>query len=753
MFLGKSAAAPGLLLCGVAVLAPRTPALAQIAAKPAVATESIVVTARRRAEKLQKVPVTVTVIGGARIQRDGLNNLQDIAATVPEAQFRTNSTNNSRTLFVRGVGTISTSPGVEPSVSTVVDGVVLARSGQATLDLVDVAQVEVLGGPQGTLFGKNASAGVINITTAQPTPDVHGWGEADYFGSGGDEYRFTGGVTGALAPALSGNLSFLTDGYDGNVRNLYDNKTVNGYRRDAVRGKLRYQPSDALDVTLAVDDARSWDKVPNGVFVASAQDGFPGGTAVPNRKLAALLAAQGILAGANNTAISNNVTTNADDDNGGVALTAAQKLGDYTLTSISAWRLWHDAHEQDYDQTSAPPVGEPQLDDTGVLNFDQLSEEVRLASPKGGLVDYVVGAYGLKTEQKEIYDRSYAPAGTPALVRVRGQNDYGTDGDNAAVFGEANINLTPDFRLIAGARAVHDDVHFYADRVSSSLVAVTGIRPSFVARGSTAHDDYSDRVGAQYDISPDANAYFTYSRGYKGPAYNVFFNMAATDTQALKPETNNSFEVGVKSTWLDGRVLADFSGFIEDFSNYQANFYDLVDAAVVQRLINAGSVTSRGVQANVTARPVERFWLGVNALYDDAYIVRFNCPAQASASCDVNGQPLPFAPRFKLDATAQYAAPLSDRYELRFASDYVWQSKTQNQLSETPDTVQPAYGIWNGSMSLLNTASSWRVSGVMRNITDQHYSSYLAYGDLAGVVRFVPRDNSRYFGVELRKDF
>ena len=750
------------LLCGVVLPAfsgqatAQTPAgAAQTApvAKSSDQIEAISVTARRRKEPLQKVPVSVTVIGGAQASVNNLNNLQDITSEVPEADFRTSSSNKDRTLFIRGVGTISTSPGVEPSVSTVVDGVVLARSGQATLDLVDLVQVEVLGGPQGTLFGKNASAGAVNIITAQPKRDFHAWTEADYFGSGGNEYRLSGGVTGSLTPTISANISALADGFDGNVHNNYDNKEVNGYQRDGFRSKFLYQPSDDLDVTLAFDYLKSLDTVPTGVWAATSREAYPTDVITPNAALASVLKAQGITPSLNNTTIDNNVTSSADDDNGGVGLTLNQKFGDYTLTSITAWRIWHNTQIQDYDQLAAPPNTFPQLKDRGNLLFNQVSQEVRLASPKGGLVDYVVGAYFLKGVDNESYDRAYAPAATPNEVTVRGRNEFGTDSNDLALFGEANLNVTDNFRFIGGLRVIRDDLDFVAGRVSTSPVAVIGIAPSFSAEGTTNHYDYSDRLGLQYDVTPDINAYFTYSRGYKGPAYNVFFNMALTDTPALKSETNNSFEVGLKTTLLGDRVQANVAGFIEDFSNYQANFANEVDGALVTGLINAGSVSSRGVQASLTARPLRGLQIGASALYDEATIDQFNCPPNAATSCNVNGQPLPFAPRFKVTANASYTVPVNDQYDIRAGSDYDWQSKTQDQITETPQTIQQAYGIWNASLSLLNNEYQWRVTGLIKNITDQHYSNYLAYGDLGGVVRWVPRDFSRYFGIELRKDF
>src|ERR1700744_1131191 len=159
--------------------------------------EEITVTARRRSESLQSVPVAVSVMTGAQAQAQNLNNIQDISAEIPSVEFRTGASNKDRDVFIRGIGTITTSPGVEPSVSTVVDGVVLDRPGQATAEMLDVDRIEILRGPQGTLFGKNASAGVVNIVTSDPTAKTHGYADGSWY-SGGNEFRLKGGVSGAL---------------------------------------------------------------------------------------------------------------------------------------------------------------------------------------------------------------------------------------------------------------------------------------------------------------------------------------------------------------------------------------------------------------------------------------------------------------------------------------------------------------------------------------------------------------------------
>jgi iron complex outermembrane receptor protein len=727
---------------------------AQPAAPGVAGVEEVKVTARRRSERLQNVPVAVTVLTGAALKAANLNTLQDILATVPSADFRISSSNKDRTIFIRGLGTISTSPGVEPDVSTVIDGVVLARAGQATVELPGVDQIEILRGPQGTLFGKNASAGVVNVTTRPPTSDFHAWANAGYFG-GGDEYRLEGGVSGTVAPNLTGVLSLLDGGFDGNVHDSYSDKTVNGFLRSGFRTKLQWTPSDELKLTLSADYIKSHDTVPNGVFASTDRVAYPTNIVTHNTALALDLSRSGIFPSLDNTTVSSNETSGANDDNGGLALTVEKSFGGYALTSITAYRIWHNTQRQDYDSGSLLSAALPQVQDRGDLLFNQFTQEVRLASPKGKFIDWQAGMYYMLAVDNEQYDRQLSVLGKSGPVFNRGLAQYGTDGNDLAVFGEANLNFTDHLRGILGLRLVKDDLTYTFGRVSSSAKSVTGIAPAFSSEGATEAAAYSDRAGLEYDLTPDVMSYVTYSRGYKGPAYNVFFNMTALQTNPLKPEISNTYEVGLKSRLFGGRLVANVDGFIEDYTDYQANFPNLVAGAIVTRLINAGSVSSKGFEGDISARPIPPLNLTGLFAYTQARVDSFNCPPSLGpgTSCNINGEPLPFAPKWKFDGRASYDIAITDAYAVTLATDYAWQSKTQYQLTETPQTIQPGYGIWNASIALANLSRDWRITGLVKNIANQNYSSYLAYGSVGGVVRWVPRDDRRYFGVELHKSF
>ncbi len=714
----------------------------------------VIVTAQKRSENLQKVPIAVAVVGGDQAAAQNLNDLQDISSGVPSVDFRTSASNKDRTIFVRGVGTISTSPGVEPSVSTVIDGVVMARAGQSTVDFSDVDHVEVLEGPQGTLFGKNATAGVINIVTKAPSNTLGGHLDAGYYT--GNEFRVAGGVSGPINEHLRASLSAFTSGFEGNVTNLYDHKKVNGYRHSGARGKLVAEVTDKLTVTVSADYTASRDTTPNGVWVSSSKVAYPTGAVTANAALATAISGAGIAPSLQNHYVNTNLTSRAIDANSGASVQTDYDLsGGFKLTTITAIRSWRNVQYQDFDALSAPATGIVQAGDTGHLRFSQTSEEVRVASPKGQFIDYVAGLFYMDEVDHETYERDDLQILTAGPFASSGLAAYGSEDVNGAVFGEANVNFTNKLRLIVGGRVLHDRLTYYHNRVDTptSNPGSPGIGANYGSNGGLGKQGWTGRIGLQYDVTDRVNVYGTVSRGYMGPAYNVFFNMGVNNIGPLNPETSNSYEVGMKGQFFDRRLQADIAAFITDFDNYQANFTQLINGAQVTNLINAGSVTSRGVSGDVIAKVTKELTLNANIAYDDAHIVNFPCPANAAISCNINGQPLPFAPEWKMHYQADYRRPVTAKLDLDLETDYNWQSKTQYQLTQTPNTIQPSYGLWNASLGLIDGQGGWSAHLVVKNITDQQYSPYLAGGNIGGLVRWVARDDRRYFGVNLHRDF
>jgi iron complex outermembrane receptor protein len=716
--------------------------------------QSVTVTATRREESLQNVPLAVSVVSGADLEAANRNTLGALSTQVPSLNFRTGASNKDTSLFVRGVGTISTSPGVEPTVSTVIDGVVLARPGQATLDLLNVDRVEVLRGAQGTLFGKNASAGVVNITTLAPSKETEGYVDASLFQ--GNELRLRAGFSGTLGNGVRGSLNLLSASYDGNVTNVFDNSTANGYNKKGARAKVQIDASKDVTVTLTADVINSRDNIPTGVVTRTSLIAFPSGTVTNYPAFATAIAP--VLASEDNRNINANLETRVEDQNRGVSAQVDARVGSHTLTSITAWRGWDNTQYQDGDRLSKPASGLPQSHDKGTVAFKQISQELRLASSKGGTIDYVGGLYFLKTDNTETYRRDVQRLGTGgALFNDYGLANYGTTSDSTALFGEGRWHFSPTARAITGLRWTQDSLSYDHKRERSTPNAqfagsLPGVNPPVSNSGSTTENGTTARLGGQWDLSSDVNTYVTYSKGYKGPAYNVFFNMLDRDALALKPETSNSVEWGLKSELLAKKLRVNLAAFATNYKNYQANFFDTVGGTVVTRLINAGDVSTQGLELDVLARASRQLTLSGSAAYINARIDQFNCPVGAATSCAVNGKPLPFSPDWKLVARADYRIPLDGGKQINLSTDYNWQSEVQYDIGQFADTIQAAYGIWNASVALSDPAKGWRATLLVKNLTNQSYASFLGRGGTY-VNRWVPRDDQRYLGVNVRYDF
>ncbi|OAI92087.1 TonB-dependent receptor [Pseudomonas putida] len=696
--------------------------------------KAVTVTATRREASLQQVPVAVSVVDGEQLERENRNSVASIVQQVPSLNFRTGASNKDTSLFIRGVGTISTSPGVEPTVATVIDGVVFGRPGQSTLDLLDIERLEVLRGPQGTLFGKNASAGVLNITTRTPTEETHGFVEQSYYS--GNESRTRFGIGGSLVPnTLKGSITTLFGSYDGNVDNKANGQEVNGYNRKGVRGKLVFTPNDDLSLTLAADYLKSRDDAPNGVVSQSLLPAFSNALAP-------------VRADSDNRDIVSDYRSHVDDTNKGLSAQLDWSLGDYTLTSITAWRGWDNTQWQDGDRLATISAAFPGIEDKGELEYNQYSQELRLASPKGQFLEYVGGLFYMHGKDEETYRRTLRTT----TATQQGIADYSTTNDSYALFGESTLNFTERFRGIAGLRWTHDDLEYDHRRVSTSATAVNGIQPGTSSSGSVDEDGWSGRLGVQYDLTDDITSYLTYSRGYKGPAYNVFFNMQPRDTEALKPETSNSWEAGLKASLWGNRLTTNLAVFHTEYDNYQANFFDSVAGQVVTRLINAGSVKSEGAELDFALQATSQLKFSGAVAYTKARIDEFACPAGAAASCNVNGKPLPYSPDWKSYVRADYSIPLDNGLDVELGTDFSWQSKVQYDISQNANTVQGAYGIWNASVALADYNQGWRVALLAKNLADKSYSPLLATGGNY-IYRAVPRDDERYFGIQLRKDF
>lgn len=646
------------------------------------AEQEIVVTAQRREERLIDVPVSVSVVNEAQLQQSRVQEVSDIVAIAPGVSFAS-STVRGGGFRIRGVG--STAGSGEPSVSYVVDGVVFADQA-AALDqnLLDTQRVEVLRGPQGTLFGKNASSGVINITTKGPSRELEAWAEGTIADFGEREVR--AGVSGPIADGLGFRISGTHRQMDGFLYNRFNNTNSGGINQESVRGKLVWERGIGT-VTLIADysDRRDFGLL----FTERASTD-------PNRL--ALLASYGISPSADNRYQAFDSPSFAGRKSGGFSLQADLGIGDHVLTSISAWRLSNNTPDG-LDADGLPVSGQPasptlansynellvdaQRADMG--RNEQLSQELRLTSPSGGMLEYVAGLYGMWTDDHSGTYRSasqciaYAPTvltagpaspliqvpstsancdhSDPTRVEIisRGaSNDSNTsETESLAAFGQFSLRIVDKVKLIGGLRYTAEDRRNQAVQGSAYnqsltfLTTATGpVRAAFntalgrppatpipagtvltlpdnpgtIRVASRSDDNLSGRAGVQFQPTDQINLYATFARGYKGPALNIGTGIYTA------PEKSNAYEAGVKAQLADRKVTTNFAVFLTDYTGFQANSFDPTLSRYV--VVNAGDVRTYGFEADLLAEPVQGLNLNAAVTYAKARIRDFRTAGQ-----------------------------------------------------------------------------------------------------------------------------
>ena len=777
----------------VFALVAAAPLAAQTAPVPSATAEAdtgapaeIVVTAQKRTERLQDVPVAVSVISGDALAAQGKVSLEGAQYLVPSLNFLKSGTTLNQSLFLRGVGTATFSIAGEPSVSTVLDGVVYSRAGEAFGDLVDIERIEVLRGPQGTLFGKNASAGVINITSKRPGDKFAATVEGGFFFDNGNEYRIKGAVDVPLSPMIRSRVTGFYDKYDGNIFNFAPNvnKRVNGYEHYGARALVEADASEKIKLTFIADWHRNND---NCCAEVIAGPPLTATGAVNATNLALIQTVLPTLRRADTRGINQNLVTATKETGYGFSGQADIEIGDHTLTSITAYRNYKNTEIRDGDFLPQAYIGFNQLHDFGPQTGNTISEEIRIASPAKQFISYVVGGYYSRAKSERVFTRNdivcaaaagaVLPAGvlTPCTSPLAapstfptGTADFGSTFENFSLFGQGVLNVSDRFRFIGGVRYTHDRLSVFHSRVTA--LAGPGINGNFdagvnngglgggVSNGvpftaDTSNDDVSGKAGIQFDLGRDATTYFTYARGYKGPAYNVFFNLTATGTNVIAPENSNSFEVGLKNTLDNGRLTINVALYTATYYNFQANNPDLAGGVVVTRFTNAGKVRTSGAEVDVAWRPLKDLSISGGVAYTDAHVVNFRLPPGGTASQVIpSGTPLGFAPEYKGNATIDYRIRTGGPVDIGLNVQGSFQSSELSLFSPDPilraaGTIAP-YGLINLTATLYGAEDRYKLAFQVRNLTDKSFAAAIANGGPAGSYRYqIPRDADRYFGV------
>ncbi|MCO2004060.1 TonB-dependent receptor [Pseudomonas aeruginosa] len=744
------------------------PLASSVPDKADTALGKVTVTARRREEDSQKVPTPITVLGGETLEAQRISRVQDLQQVLPSVNVAYIHARQS-SVAVRGIGNNPASDGLEGSAGIYLDNVYLGRPGMAVFDLLDIEQLELLRGPQGTLFGKNTTAGVLNISTRAPTFTAERTVEV----SGGQDGYFQGRgtVSGPLGETLAGRLSAYRTRDDGYIKNIHDDNYLNGGERQGARGQLLFEPNEDFSLRW-IADYNEEDSSNGSMVVYGGAERF--------WQRAALVGASP-LRDPQRRKVNINGRQHVSVHQGGSSLEANWNLaGGYRLTSISAYRYWH------FTPANDEQLNVSAINDTGVEVHDrQFSQEIRLASPTGGAFDYVVGAYAFRQNLGNKTFTSYGPladlyllgANLGALNDTYSKANGKIETDSFALFAQGTWHLTELLDFTAGLRGTYEEKNAKVERFAPLGGAAVGGVGAAVRNGQLGAYDSGDLsqynfapsalLSLSYQFSDDLLGYASLSHGEKSGGVNLAVGSAPSagaDSLLVGPERANDAERGLKSTLFDRRLLLNANLFWTGIHGYQATtLYQAPGSTqLVQVLANAGSVRSRGLEFEATALPLRGLTLNFNGSYNDVTYLSFKdapCPAEVStrpgapSSCDLTGQRVVGASKWIANLNGEYQWRLDDRFQPYVSASYAYRSAAEGTLDNSDLSKIDGYALVNLAAGLRSDLGDGQLdtSVWLKNAFDKDY--YLsAFASINGSYT-ASVGQPRTLGVSLRYDF
>ena len=734
--------------------------VAAMLASPVLATEAvieeIVVTATKRAQSVQDVAVAVNAVDAATIEALRIDEFADITRISPSLTVNRGDWATNSGFSLRGIGTNVFSINIEPSVAIVVDDVPLVRSSQAFSDLLDIERIEVLRGPQSTLFGKNASAGVVNVVTQAPGE------EFDFRFRGGyttdDELNFGLTTGGPLSDAAGFRLSaFVKERKDGHIDNLTTGEEVDGSESWGLRGKLTFDLSERVTATAFAEISESESTCCNATMRSVPADArflglLPG---------AAVLA--GITPAQDNTKIASDDLTADDSEAWNAGLRLSIDIGEHELLSVTAYNEWDYWVTRDVDGTAfdllaafTGGAASGGLVQGGGFDLESLSQELRLISPASESFEYVVGLYYSDVDYGRDFQRG-------PLFAANWVADTGTE--LLALYGQGTVSLAQSTSLIIGARLQDEEVsHGFDNALSGASLS-----------GSDSETAATFKVGLQHHVNADVMVFATASTGYKGQGYDISssFNQQTSDNP-VGNEDSVAFELGMKGTFLDGRLLLNPTFFFATYDDFQAQQARIINNVVELGITNVGELETYGLEIDFQAALTENLRLVGGIAYINAEIKEFrgaDCWAGQSAGCveildsagmgtgrlaqDLSGEDLNNSPDLKFTVSAEYLLPLENLPFNGFLNlSYQWQQDVNFSLLGDPGAEQDAYGIANLSLGIVDGVSErYSVTLFVNNLFDEDYVSSIAnlgglWGGSPTYIQTFPRDAERYAGIQ-----
>lgn len=722
--------------------------------------QSVTVSARRREENAQSVPIPISALSGDAFAGAGQFRTEELNQRLPSTNVQFGNPRQT-SIAVRGLGNNPANDALESSVGVYLDNVYLGRPGMANLDLIDIDQIALLRGPQGTLFGKNTTAGVLNLTTRQPSfdPEFNAETSAGDYGY----YQVRAAATGPLfGDTLAGRISYSRSHKDGFIDDITDGRKLNGYDREGIRGQLLYKPSDTFSLRL-IGDYNSEDST----CCASALYNLG-----PNGGAAYLGFIQAIGANAVLDPKYRTVTIDSRQNmlvhQGGYSAEANWQLGRYKLTSITAYRDWRFIPTNDADGLDIDAI----TNAGQAVSDDQWSQELRIASPSGERIEYVAGLYYFYQHQSNQIYTFYGPdaglyTGRPFFNNASSTTNQFLSTKSYSAFAQATWKLNDRWSLTGGARETYEEKSTFVRRNPATGDPIFQAAFGPYESGLLKRDDstVSALASLSFQATDDFLWYGSVARGAKAGGINPSVPTAGltTDSLYVDPEKALDYELGFKSDWLGRHLQLNANLFWVDVTDYQATqLIETSPGVFTQNLSNIGKVRSKGVEAEFQARPLEGLTFSVNGSYNDAkYRSYANAPCSAESLaaglrvCDLSGEGVVGAPKWIASAATQFEHALTERLSGFAGAEYSWRSSFYGSADNSELARVKSFGILNLRAGVTGDWGDrqWTLSVWAKNLTDEVYtlgglstaSGTLQYAQYPG--------NPRAIGATVRVDF
>ena len=746
----------------------------------------IIVVSRHRKERAQRVPVAITSVTAKQLAVGNINSVAKLPQLVPSLQVTDFNPRNT-SFNIRGIGNqvAIANDGLEDGVGVYVDGVLQSRPAQATFSLPNIQGIDVLRGAQGTLFGKNTTAGAVDVHTLQPsfTPvaefdtSVGNYGYNSVAGYASDSLN--------SQKTIAGSIAFLLDNRDGDITNVDTRQHYDTSHDRAVQAQLLLTPLDNLTIHLRADysqqSANCCVQLPVTVLTQLANgQPFPGSFAARTQGLNYTIPVLGVFN--RNTDVNSPVYYNTET--GGVSATADLRVGDTTFTSITAWRFWNfDPHNDLDDLGLDVEAANNQTDDQR-----QFSQEFRVTSPDSGPITYTAGVYYFYQDIPGILRIQYGsaagsylvePSTGPALAAAFGGpalNGYTLNSatdvrtNSEAIYGQTTWHVVPTVDLTGGLRGTLEQKTGSFDQAASGGAddnpidteiqqSVEASNSSVNRYGAHANDGIlSGLVTLSWKPTSRLLVYATYDRGEKTSGINNDGVPLGT-SPVIKPERVDDYEVGEKTTLLGDRLVLDLDGFWIEDNDYQAEITNISGNNIETYLANVPKVRSRGFELDARYQPARDVSLFASGVYDDAIYQNFPdgpAPVEVGGGGPYNltGRPLPGTSRWTLSLGGEVDQPVGRLYRHDLTAYLAGNLSLHTSFHTTPDDsaygLVPGYGLLNLQFGLRSANGRYDLSVFINNALNQNYYRYLAVATPdAGIIAGAPGDPLT-FGLTLR---